>query len=153
MNTQQPSSISSTRGLATEVRLVRVPLGTRMVRDRLGVDLYPLVAQHRGDEVFEALAALIASIGSRLDHFDDELARDVARTAGDAARAAADPDAHLGLSGAWSYVATQAPRIETGVARLGELRESLNAVLATYTRIADAYPPRCATNTAAQQST
>ncbi|WTW98201.1 hypothetical protein OG216_34845 [Streptomycetaceae bacterium NBC_01309] len=128
-----------TPAFATEAQPARVPLGTRMVRDCLGADLYPLLARHQGDEVFTALAALVVSIASRLDHFDEQLARDVARTARDAASAAADPDAHLGLSGAWSYVAAQAPRIETGLARLGELRETLGAALATYTRALTAH--------------
>ncbi|WTW98207.1 hypothetical protein OG216_34880 [Streptomycetaceae bacterium NBC_01309] len=112
----------------------RVRLGTRMVRDRLGADPHALLARHEADEVLAALAALVTSTATRLDFFDEDTARDVARAAADAARAAADPDAHLGLGDAWSFVASRAPRIEVGQARIGELTQSLNAVLATYTR-------------------
>ncbi|WTW93443.1 hypothetical protein OG216_08675 [Streptomycetaceae bacterium NBC_01309] len=139
------TTVPPTPAPSTDPRSARVPLGTRLVRDRLGIDAYyTLAARHQGEEVFTALAALVVSIASRLDYFDEQLARETAQTGRDAARAAADPDAHLGLSGAWSHVATQAPRIETGLARLGELRETLNAVLATYTRALAAHTPTTA---------
>ncbi|MDI2130588.1 hypothetical protein [Yinghuangia seranimata] len=118
-----------------------MPLGTRMVRDHVGVDPYELVLRHKDDEALAALASLLVTTATRLDFFDTEAARDIAHASTEAARAAADPDTHLGLSGAWTSLAQQAGRIDTGLARIAELRQTLNAELVTYTRVLAAHRP------------
>lgn len=114
---------------------VRVSLGTRMVRERLGVDPYALTGRHTDDEALNALAGLIVSTATRLDFFDEESARSIGHAATDAARTAADPDTHLGLTGTWASLAQRAPGIDTGLARVAELRQTLNAELAAYYRV------------------
>lgn len=143
--TPQPTPAHEPHRPAHELhRPERVPLGTRMVRDHLGVDPYGLVVRHQGDEALAAIAGLLVTTATRLDFFDTEAARDIAYASTDAARAAADPDTHLGLSGAWTSLAQQAGRIDTGLARIAELRQTLNAELATYTRVLAALRPATA---------
>ncbi|MDI2127127.1 hypothetical protein [Yinghuangia seranimata] len=114
----------------------REPLGTRMVRARLGVTTpYALTVRHRGDDVLAPLAGLVADTASRLDFFDDQAVRAVTHVTARAAAAGRDPDAHLCLSGAWSSVAAEARGIEVDQARISELTQTLNAALTTYTRV------------------